>query len=227
MLRARLSIGVARFVRVLSIRRHKLIEWLMHHDLLSRLKNETGECHTQLENALDLMRPSWKRDDYVALLEGFYGFVAPWEAAVAAALPDTLHDFFAPRRKAAWLAADLCALTGETDRADSVVLAAHMPPMNTPGRVFGSLYVMEGSTLGGRFIAPHVASALQLRAGHGNAYFDGYGARTGSMWNAFRETAAASVPVDQCGAAIESARATFEGLHAWLVRAPIAAGATA
>lgn len=189
----------------------------MHHDLLSRLKNETGECHTQLENALDLMRPSWKRDDYVALLEGFYGFVAPWEAAVAAALPDTLHDFFAPRRKAAWLAADLCALTGETDRAHSVVLAAHMPPMNTPGRVFGSLYVMEGSTLGGRFIAPHVASALQLQAGHGNAYFDGYGARTGSMWNAFRATASERVAANEYDAAVDAAIKTFNALHDWLV----------
>jgi heme oxygenase (biliverdin-IX-beta and delta-forming) len=198
----------------------------MQYDLLSRLKTETAECHIRLENALDLMRPEWPREDYVALLEGFYGYVAPWEAAVAVSLPAHLRDFFEGRRKAALLASDLALLTGEFDRAQAVTKIEQLPAMNSIGRVFGSMYVMEGSTLGGRFIAPHVAKLFDLQAGRGNAYFDGYGPRTGSMWNAFRETAHAAVPREQYDVAIDAAIATFDGLYDWLGAVREGSGAT-
>ncbi|WP_250513244.1 biliverdin-producing heme oxygenase [Caballeronia sp. INDeC2] len=188
-------------------------------DLLSRLKNETAACHARLEHALDLMRDDLQRDEYIALLERFYGYVAPWEDAAAACMPASLADFFDARRKTALLAADLAALTGETQlgaclpQADS---RDDLPRMQNIGDVFGSMYVMEGSTLGGRFIAPHVAARLDLAPGLGNAYFDGYGPRTGSMWNAFRETAVASVPEHRYDDAVKAAIATFESLRAWL-----------
>jgi len=188
-------------------------------DLLSRLKNETAACHARLENALDLMRDDLQRDEYIALLERFYGYVAPWEDAAAACLPSSLADFFDARRKASLLAADLAALTGETPSAGSLPQAGardDLPRMDNIGDAIGSMYVMEGSTLGGRFIAPHVAERLDLVPGRGNAYFDGYGPRTGSMWNAFRETAAASVPERLHDDAVKAAIATFESLQAWL-----------
>ncbi|KXU87186.1 heme oxygenase [Caballeronia megalochromosomata] len=188
-------------------------------DLLSRLKHETAACHARLENALDLMRDDLQRDEYIALLERFYGYVAPWEDAAGACMPSSLADFFDARRKAPLLAADLAALTGEVRPAGSVPQADphdDLPRMQSIGDAFGSMYVMEGSTLGGRFIAPHVAERLDLSPGVGNAYFDGYGPRTGSMWNAFRETAAASVPERQYDYAVSAAIATFESLHAWL-----------
>jgi heme oxygenase (biliverdin-IX-beta and delta-forming) len=203
------------------------IEWIMQYDLLSRLKTETAECHTRLENALDLMRPEWPREDYVALLEGFYGYVAPWEDAAAEFMPAALRDFFEERRKASLLASDLALLTGDNDRASRVTRIEHLSPMNSIGRLFGSMYVMEGSTLGGRFIAPHVATLFDLRSGCGNAYFEAYGSRTGSMWKAFRETASASVPPEQYDAAVDAAVATFDGLHGWLGTVPTGLGATA
>ncbi|SAK94538.1 Heme oxygenase [Caballeronia hypogeia] len=191
----------------------------MPSDLLSRLKNETAACHTRLENALDLMRDNLQRDEYIALLERFYGFVAPWEDEAARCMPAALADFFDARRKAPLLAADLAALTGERRPVASVPQADaryDLPRLHNIGDVFGSMYVMEGSTLGGRFIAPHVAACLDLPPGLGNAYFDGYGPRTGSMWNAFREIAAASVPEFQHDDAVRAAIATFESLHSWL-----------
>ena len=191
----------------------------MQPDLLSRLKNETAACHARLENALDLMRDDLQRDEYIALLERLYGYVAPWEDAAAACMPASLAGFFDERRKAALLAADLAALTGERRPVGCVPQADvryDLPRLHNIGDAFGSMYVMEGSTLGGRFIAPHVASRLDLAPGLGMAYFDGYGARTGSMWNAFRETAAACVPEIQYDDAVKAAIATFESLQSWL-----------
>ena len=184
-------------------------------DLLSRLKQETAACHARLEHALDLMRDDLQRDEYIALLERFYGYVAPWEDAAAACMPASLTDFFDARRKAPLLAADLVALTGEHQAVEHVSEYG-LPRMHSLGAAFGSMYVMEGSTLGGRFIAPHVAARLHLEPGLGNAYFDGYGPRTGSMWNAFRATASASVPQMQFDDAVNAAIATFDSLHAWL-----------
>ncbi|CCD35715.1 bacteriophytochrome heme oxygenase BphO [Candidatus Paraburkholderia kirkii UZHbot1] len=191
----------------------------MQHELLSRLKNETAACHARLENALDLMRDDLQRDEYIALLERFYGYVAPWEDAAAACMPASLAGFFDERRKAPLFAADLAALTGERRPVGSVPQADmryDLPRLHNIGDVFGSMYVMEGSTLGGRFIAPHVAGRLDLAPGLGMAYFDGYGPRTGSMWNAFRETAAASVPEIPYDDAVKPAIATFESLQSWL-----------
>lgn len=191
----------------------------MPQDLLSRLKNETAAAHTRLENALDLMRDDLQRDEYIALLERFYGYIAPWEDAAATHMPDALRTFFDERRKAMLLASDLISLTGErvpvgsVPRADSLY---DLPHLTSIGGAFGSMYVMEGSTLGGRFIAPHVAKQLDLAPGEGNAYFDGYGAHTGSMWNAFRATAAATVPELQYDDAVRAAIDTFETLQAWL-----------
>jgi len=202
------------------------IERIMQYDLLSRLKTETAECHARLENALDLMRPEWPREDYVALLESFYGYIAPWENSAAAAMPAPLREFFEGRRKAALLAADLTFLTGDNARASAVTKVERLPAMDRIGRVFGCMYVMEGSTLGGRFIAPHVATLFGLQSGRGNAYFEGYGLRTGSMWNAFRETARANVPPEQADVAVDAAIATFEGLHDWLGKLRTRSGAT-
>jgi len=202
------------------------IERTMQYDLLSRLKTETAECHARLENALDLMRPEWPREDYVALLESFYGYIAPWENSAAAAMPAPLREFFEGRRKAALLAADLTFLTGDNARASAVTKVERLPAMDRIGRVFGCMYVMEGSTLGGRFIAPHVATLFGLQSGRGNAYFEGYGLRTGSMWNAFRETARANVPPEQADVAVDAAIATFEGLHDWLGKLRTRSGAT-
>jgi len=163
----------------------------------------------------------------VALLEGFYGYVAPWEHAVATFLPARLRDFFEGRRKASWLASDLALLTGDNNHANGVTKIERLPAMDSIGRVFGSMYVMEGSTLGGRFIAPHVATLFGLQSGLGNAYFEAYGLRTGSMWKAFRETASANVPPEQHDEAVDAAIATFNGLHGWLGEVRTGWGATA
>ena len=46
----------------------------------------------------------------------------------------------------------------------------------------GAMYVMEGSTLGGRFLARHVETVLGLAPGRGDAYFQGHGEATGALW---------------------------------------------
>ena len=60
-----------------------------------------------------------------------------------------------------------------------------------PRSIFlGRMYVMEGSTLGGQYIARHVEETLGLSSGEGNSYFRGYGEATGERWREFPGCAA-------------------------------------
>lgn len=168
---------------------------------------------------MDIMRPTMSRIEYVDLLTRFRAFVAPWEAALRAALPADLQAFALAREKTALLDADLAHL-GAPQPSDGLARdgAAHADgmPLSGLGACFGTMYVMEGSTLGGRFIGPAMAQRFDLHDRQGYAYFDPYGERTGSMWNAFKAEAAARVPADEYDAAVAAARATFDALQQWL-----------
>ena len=81
----------------------------------------------------------------------------------------------------------------------------------------GALYVLEGSTLGGRYIAGMLVQqypALQLQQ---LQFFTGYGARTGLMWTSFLERlnkfAVEEEAVRQMASA---ANQTFLHLKLWL-----------
>ena len=55
----------------------------------------------------------------------------------------------------------------------------------TPAFALGIMYVMEGSTLGGRFILKNINEALGYTGETGAQYFAGYGNATGSRWKNF------------------------------------------
>ena len=63
-----------------------------------------------------------------------------------------------------------------------------LPALDSKERIFGSLYVIEGSTLGGQVISRHLKQKFELDEANGAAFFSGYGKETGKMWNGFRES---------------------------------------
>ena len=76
-----------------------------------------------------------------------------------------------------WLRADLGAL----GRPLPAPVSFRLPSF---GEALGAMYVVEGSTLGGRTIVPHVRRALGSAVP--TAYFSSYGDRTMPMWSSFR-----------------------------------------
>ena len=78
-----------------------------------------------------------------------------------------------------------------------------------PVALLGALYVLEGSTNGGRFLARALRESWNLD-GEGLAYFDPYGNEQPQKWAAFRcDMDEASFEADQEEAIIEMAKATF------------------
>jgi heme oxygenase len=81
---------------------------------------------------------------------------------------------------------------------------------STPTALLGALYVLEGSTNGGRFLARSLRKSWGLE-GDGLSYFDPYGDEQPQRWAAFKHDMdqASFENLDEEAAIIEMAKATF------------------
>ncbi|HEY8612583.1 MAG TPA: biliverdin-producing heme oxygenase [Roseomonas sp.] len=177
--------------------------------LRARLRAATQPDHDRLEDGLRLTDPGLTPERYRAVLARFHGFWAGWEPRVAGELSD--DAFLAPRRRLHLLRDDLRAL----DVAPEALPICPPPPLHGHAEAMGSLYVMEGSALGGRMILKSLGR-LCLPEG-GQSYFAGYGDATGAMWRSFLERLEAEPDVP---AVLRGAKATFETLADWMLGAP-------
>lgn len=180
--------------------------------VLSELRLQTGAEHDRLERVLQLEEPM-PLARYAAIIAGFDAFLRAWEPRVQAALPPRLQPWFRARRRGGFAAADLQWLrdvAGETAPAPDVSAVAHLPLDALP-QVLGSIYVIEGSALGGRVVAPRLKATLGLVPGRGASYFHGFGGATGEMWRDFRVLAALEIgeSAPAVSRACRSARRTF------------------
>jgi heme oxygenase (biliverdin-IX-beta and delta-forming) len=162
---------------------------------------------------LDLLEPPIPASRVIHLLERFHGFHAVWEPALAAVVPEHLLQ---TRRKLPLLANDLKRLGHDEERL------RHLPRCSAAAALCadaasaaGSLYVLEGSTLGGRIIGRSLQAAPWYPAGR-IEYWDPYGGDTSRRWS---ETIAYLESLAPAGAdaIVRSALATFDLLHAWLL----------
>jgi heme oxygenase len=181
---------------------------------MMRLRAETRAAHDAIDGALDLDANLASRAAYRELLARFYAFHAGWEPVLAALIAD--GDFFEPRRKLSLLAADLSHLGLAPDQIEDLAPCRPAPPMTTRSQVFGAMYVLEGSTLGGQLISRQVAERLGLGADDGAHYYNAYGLAVGAMWRAFGQRLNQTAPELDGGAVVAAAQTTFAQLQACL-----------
>lgn len=181
--------------------------------ILPKLKLQTRAAHSDLECSLQLLSPPIEQRRFVAVLERFYGFHASWEAHVAR------FQEFCPmlreRSRLGHLSRDLKALGSDISRL--AVCEQTQTLAVTKAAALGSLYVLEGSTLGGRVITTAISGASWLPA-HGLSYFDPYGRETGAMWRIFKQWFEAQVIGHSERDIINGAQSTFSVLRSWLCR---------
>jgi heme oxygenase (biliverdin-IX-beta and delta-forming) len=184
-----------------------------HTHLSGLVKNETQKVHEEVEAillpALTSIRTT---DDYAIILKMFYGYFQPIEKSIEQFLHTGILPDLAERRKASSLLEDLRQLGHATD---NLPLCTELPSINDSATAFGALYVLEGSTLGGKHIAKMLAKNAAVPEG-ATRFFSGYGEQTGSRWKAFLE-----VFNRQPGgeAVIASANQTFYLLKGWMQQA--------
>ena len=184
-------------------------------ELLPRLRRCTAPLHDEIEALLRLEAPM-PLARYGRILRGFHEFLQLWEQRVRHALPESLRPWFDARRRAPFAARDLRALALPEDPAMRAAARAsqHRLRLDSPAAALGSLYVLEGSALGGQVLTPMLHARHGLTPEHGTAYFHGFGARTGAMWREFRQLAQAQAGADEAdrAAACRAAVQTFQAL---------------
>lgn len=185
--------------------------------LRERLRSATRAEHEALEQDLDLLRPDLTLSRYASLLARFHGFYQPWESRLMSHADSALQQFYSTRQKLSLLEADLRYL--EIDPA-RLPLCPRLPCIESTPAALGSLYVIEGSTLGGQLLTRHLRPLLHLEEG-GLQFFASYGDRVGPSWRAFLQLLEQHSNPIADEQMIDSARSTFVLMSNWLTGAPV------
>jgi heme oxygenase len=185
----------------------------------AKLKDQTRQLHEQTEREVDLPGRLKTVESYRQLLARFYGFYQPIEnRLVDLASQHALGVSLAERQKVERLRSDLLALSWTTQDIDQLPQCNKLPPLETAADALGCLYVLEGSTLGGQYIARAAEKQLGLTMVSGISFFSGNGSSTGRMWNEFAAAlnAYAEAHPESSPAIVASATRTFECFKDWI-----------
>lgn len=150
------------------------------------LKQHTAAAHEALQTSAlikRLLEPDLSWPEYRDLLSRYYGFLEPLAPRLRTqAAGSPWMAFVEPALRLDELQRDLqtAAVAPETlPQADAGWLQPE-PPVTA-----GVLYVLLGSTLGGKLISRTLAQSLGLSADHGCAYFAATAADQAGSWRHF------------------------------------------
>lgn len=178
------------------------------------LREKTALYHTKLEEtelSKAILKDDLSKEEYIDYLKAMYAFEKPFEAVYFPLLADYFSDID-KRKRAELIEKDIQVLGGSV--ADLELETFNTSDITLPEAI-GAMYVMQGSSLGGRVILKHVNKHLGLEAENGASYFHGFGAETGRFWTTFLDemwTLTAENP-DQdkiIGGAVETFRVLYE-----------------
>jgi heme oxygenase len=176
---------------------------------LQALRAATASRHAAIEGVLQLS-PSADLQRFAAALQVFEAFLREWEPLAARALPAAMRPWFAAHRRGHLATQDVQRLgLAPVDLGALAVL-----PLPSPAAALGSVYVIEGSALGGTLIAKAMSERFSIGTANGAAFFGARGSATARIWREFCaqlevELAGDAVALEQ---ACDAACATFDRL---------------
>lgn len=177
------------------------------------IKRLTASAHRDAEAAVGRARPFASLGSYRAYLTKLHAFYEALEAPLFERLALLVPDADA-RRKTGLLEADLRYLGALVDPA--ALGRPRVPRIASSAAAMGVGYVLEGKTLGSRFLLEH-ARQLDLDAGRGASFLAGYGGRTGPMWRVYRDALEHFVVGGgRRAAVVAGALATFASFTRWI-----------
>lgn len=188
-----------------------------------RLKEATQAYHRQVEAQVEAFDGWAHSAQYVGLLRCFYGYYQPVEERLGALPWSTLGCDFNERRKSQFLAQDLLTLGETVESLAHLPRCVDLPALATLTQGLGTLYVLEGATLGGAIILRRVQRTLAITPAQGGAFFYSYGERRSVMWQMFAALMNQYMMCDtstatdaRAQAIIDAASATFQSMGRWL-----------
>ncbi|RRJ89239.1 biliverdin-producing heme oxygenase [Flavobacterium macacae] len=151
---------------------------------LNNLKAKTSEPHKQLEAlpiSMSIIAPTITVEEYALYLSLMHDVVQNLENDIYPILQEEIADLD-ERKKAQQILSDLKVAGSEKKQTVSPFKNASEMSV---AFAMGIMYVVEGSTLGGRFILKNVQKNLGYNEEKGASYFSGYGNKTGSFWKKY------------------------------------------
>jgi heme oxygenase len=189
---------------------------------LKNLRQQTEESHLRLEEnkySKALLEPSVARADYRDYIARLYGVTKACENDIFPLIHFALTDVN-ERYKSGMILEDL-KKTGVSEDEISNLPVYKFNPTDT-AEALGIMYVLEGSTLGGKILYKHVNQYLGIDAETGASYFYGYGQKTGILWKNFITALADYAVKENCEQKItSSAISAFTAIGNWLNEAEI------
>lgn len=175
----------------------------MSDDVLSRLRAATSPAHERLERRIGIFDAIVEPHGRAQLARRFFDFHASAEAALAPRLSALDGLEFERRRRSPHISDDLARIGAPAGQA---AVASPPSPAST-AEALGFLYVLEGSSLGGRVIRRQAERrGLSLE---GLGFLDPYGPAAGEMWRRF--LAVLSAHCVDAAAAADAARGAVGG----------------
>ena len=156
---------------------------LISSNFLNNIKSQTSESHKKLESlpaSASILSPSMKTADYIHYLSLMHDVHKNTEELIYPMVSGIIADLN-ERKKKHLIEEDLLYLNHNKSDSSDVF---HCKTITVPFAL-GILYVVEGSTLGGRFILKNIMTVSGLDKDQGISYFKGYGEKTGSYWKSF------------------------------------------
>lgn len=177
--------------------------------ILQKLKETTRRQHEEVEASMEVMNRMFSIEDYKALIRRFRKFYKGIESRLPIEVLKAAGFDYTERLKMPLLEADSIALGIEDPEEFE-----QLPDVSSAARAFGSLYVIEGSTLGGQVISRHLRKHLGITPANGGSFLVSYGTQVGPMWKEFGAAITAFAQGGQNDAAIlDAASETFESVR--------------
>jgi heme oxygenase len=152
--------------------------------LTEKLKEETEKAHVDVEKALSPHLASIDSPAaYSKLLLLFYGYYNPVEQLIEKFIDEGIVADIKQRRKAELILNDRQNLNEQTTVNRDCI---DLPAIHNIPTALGAMYVLEGSTLGGKYISKMIKTKIGLGSDKGVSFFNGYGSETGSKWKSFK-----------------------------------------
>lgn len=180
--------------------------------LLELLRASTRSAHHRIDHhpmLAPLLRPKLSLAHYGLVLGTFFDLYCTLQPGIAAAVKRFGCDYELADRLA-WLKSDLTYLAKLGFEVPASCNASSPAPITSPADLIGTLYVVEGSALGGQVIARHLQTSLAIDARGGAKFFNGRGKETVKYWNRFQQFAAELCPSADHEAAANAAAAVFD-----------------
>jgi len=149
---------------------------------LQKLRSKTSASHSRLELlpiSAAIISPKITPKEYAAYVSLMYAIVRDTEEFVFPKVAQIITDIDS-RCKLSHLNSDSEAIQFPVHKAKTSLAQQWEIPF-----ALGILYVVEGSSLGGRVILQNITKTLGYTEENGARYFSGYGNTTGSQWKKF------------------------------------------